>query len=240
MSGMFAESERKDLGDLNDTGALDALLAVDGLEVIDVGCGGGANSRELAARGARVLAVEPDPIQAEKNRAAEPVANVTFAEARAETLPAEAGSADGVFFFRSLHHVPMDRMDDALTEAARVLKPGGFLCVVEPAMTGSHFPVMRPFNDETEVRTAAQAALKRTTARLFGHAQGFRYLLRPRYESFEALVTRFTGQTFNQISRESVEQDEVRALFEAGRTADGDYVFEQPMLLDLYRKPKEI
>jgi len=29
----------------------------------------------------------------------------------------------------------------------------------------------------------------------------------------------------------------VRALFEAGRTDRGDYMFEQPMLLDFYRRP---
>ncbi len=45
------------------------------------------------------------------------------------------------------------------------------------------------------------------------------------------------GQTFNDIRRERVETDEVRALFEAGRTDRSDFMFEQPMLLDLYRGP---
>ena len=52
---------------------------------------------------------------------------------------------DGVFFFRSLHHVPIDAMEAALAEAARVLKPDGFLCVMEPgtepdALPGSCVP----------------------------------------------------------------------------------------------------
>lgn len=231
---------RKDLGELSDMGAVAALAAVDGLLVVDAGCGNGANSRALAERGATVLGVEPDPVQAEKNRAADPVAGVSFAETGAEALPLADASADGVFFFRSLHHVPRQHMDDALAEAARVLKPGaGFLCVVEPDTAGSHFPVIRPFNDETEVRGLAQAALARTARRLFAAEDAYAFVQHPRYASFEAMVAWFTGQTFNQISRAAIEQADVRETFEAGRGADGDYVFEQPMLLNFFRGARQ-
>jgi DNA polymerase elongation subunit (family B) len=104
-------------------------------------------------------------------------------------------------------------------------------------MTGSHFQVMRPFHDETIVRTEAQAALARTASQLFHEQKHYRYTMTPRYPEFEAMVARVTGQTFNDIRRERVETDEVRALFEAGRTAAGDYAFDQPMLLNIYRKP---
>jgi ubiquinone/menaquinone biosynthesis C-methylase UbiE len=230
---------RKDLGEVNDIGAIDALLAVKGTRLIDIGCASGAQDRELVAKGATVLGVEPDPIQAEKNRKAEPTPGLSFVEARAQSLPAENASADGVFFFRSLHHVPVAEMDAALTEAARVLKPGGFLWIVEPGMTGTHFPVMRPFHDETAVRNAAQAALSRTAPGLFEGAEYFRYTQHPRYPDFEAFVSRITGQTFNDIKRQQVETGEVRALFEQGRTEAGDYAFEQPMLLNLYRGPRQ-
>ena len=128
-------------------------------------------------------------------------------------------------------------MDAALAEAARALKPTGFLCVIEPGMTGNHFPVMRPFHDETRVRTAAQAALDRRGRALFRERRSFGFLQRPRYRGFDALVARALGQTFNAIVRERVETDEVRGLFEAGRTEAGDYVFVQPMLLDLFCRP---
>ena len=231
-------TERKDLGELSDVAAVAALTPVTGLRVVDVGCGAGRTTRELAALGTTVLAIEPDPIQAAKNREAEPAPGVTFFEARAESLPADSGSMDGVFFFRSLHHVPIDAMEAALAEAARALKPdSGFLCVIEPGMDGAHFPVMRPFHDETRVRNAAQAALQRSAPRLFRQAGLFRYVQYPRYANFEAFATRALGQTFNDIKRERVETDEVRALFEAGRTDAGDYAFEQPMLLNFYRGP---
>ena len=230
--------ERTHLGECADVAAVASLTSVKGLTVVDVGCGAGRASRELAALGASVIAIEPDPIQAAKNREAEPASGVAFLEARAEDLPAASGSADGVFFFRSLHHVPVEAMEAALEEAARALRPEtGFLCVVEPGTGGTHFPLMRPFHDETGVRNAAQAALERSARRLFRAFELFRYLQYPRYPNFEAFVARFTGQTFNDIARERVETDEVRALFEAGRTNEGDYAFEQPMLLDFYRGP---
>ncbi len=230
--------ERKHLGERTDIAAIAELASVAGLTVVDIGCGPGKSSRELAALGATVLAVEPDPIQAAKNREAEPAPGVTFLEARAESLPVASGAADGVFFFRSLHHVPVEAMAAALEEAVRVLKPEtGFLCVVEPGMEGTHFRLMRPFHDETRVRNAAQAALRRSAPRLFHTTELFGYVQHPRYASFEAFVARALGQTFNDIKRERIETDEVRALFEAGRTDAGDYAFEQPMLLDFCRGP---
>ncbi len=232
-------SERTDLGERSDVAALLSATPVAGLALIDVGCGAGKNARDLAEAGATVLAVEPDPVQAAKNRAAAPTPGVTFVEARAERLPARSAVMDGVVFFRSLHHVPVEAMAAALAEAARVLKPeAGFLCVIEPGMTGTYFPVMRPYNDETRVREAAQKALAQSAAALFGERRSFRYFQHPRFANFDALVARALGQTFNAIARERVETDEVRALFEAGWTDKGDYVFEQPMLLDLFRRPR--
>jgi ubiquinone/menaquinone biosynthesis C-methylase UbiE len=236
--GRMMSIARKDLGELTDIGAVTALLSVEGLSIVDVGCGPGKATRELCALGATVLGAEPDPIQAQKNREAPAQAGLTFIEAGAEKLPMESGSVDGVFFFRSLHHVPIGRKEAALAEAARVLKPNsGFLCVVEPAMTGTNFKVMRPFHDETQVRTEAQAALDQVATRLFRSEERYQYVQFSRYQNFEAMVARVTGQTFNSIQRESVETDEVRGLFEAGRSNDGEYVFDQPMLLNLFRGP---
>jgi len=232
------EPHRTNLGEQTDITAVLSLLSVAELSVVDIGCGPGLTSRELAAHGATVLAVEPDPVQAEKNRLIHPVSGLTFVQESAEQLSLEDATVDGVFFFRSLHHVPIEQIDAALVEAARVLRPGtGFLCVVEPGMTGTHFEVMRPFHDETRVRTAAQAALAHTARRLFREHASYRYENFPRYPSFEALVERFVGTTFNNIPRERVETGEVRALFDVGRTDAGDYMFDQPMLLDLYRGP---
>jgi ubiquinone/menaquinone biosynthesis C-methylase UbiE len=228
---------RKTLGELSDFAAVRSLVTLEGKTFVDIGCGPGAVSREMVAAGATITGVEPDPVQAEKNRKAAPVPGLTFIEDGAEKLPFESGSLDGVFFFRSLHHVPFALMDAALAEAARVLKPSGFLYVAEPGVDGSNFRVIKPFHDETHVRAEAQAALARNGSRLFGQTTLCAYTQHPRFKNFQALVDRFASQTFNDIDLEKVKTDEVRALFEAGRTSEGDYAFDQTMLVNFYTQP---
>jgi ubiquinone/menaquinone biosynthesis C-methylase UbiE len=80
-----------------------------------------------------VVGVEPDPIQASRKREADVPPGLFLLEGRAKNLPVEDGSVDGIFFFRSLHHVPIENMAAALREAARAVKPNvGFLYVIEP------------------------------------------------------------------------------------------------------------
>ena len=137
-----------DLGEKSDLDVLDHLVDAAGLRVIDVGCGGGRFSIELAKRGATVVGVEPDPVQAQKNRAAEPAPGCTFIQCGGEALPVDDSGQDAVFFFNSLHHVPIDQMATVLGEAARVLTPEGLLYSQEPLMTGGNFALQRHYNDE--------------------------------------------------------------------------------------------
>ena len=217
----------------SDLAVLDRLVAVRGRALIDVGCGGGALARALAERGASVLGVEPDPAQAGKNRAAPATASVTFAEARAESLPAADGTVDGVIFGRSLHHVPEAAMRPALEEAKRVLGPGGFVYVLEPVMAGPFSAVMKPFHDETEVRRQAREALL-DSASLFARAREIHYEIERRFESHDAFVELFSGLSYNSYGADAVRSGTVKRLFEAGRTEAGDYAFLQPMRVDLF------
>jgi SAM-dependent methyltransferase len=225
---------RTDLGTLSDLEAVDKLLPVAGLSLVEVGCAAGDTARALAGRGATVLGLEPDSRQAEKNRAASPTPGVTFAESGGESVPVADASADGVLFFRSLHHVPIDLMDTALAEAARILKPGGFLYIAEPALTGTYSIMTRPFNDETEVRTRAQQVLDATAPDLLGQPEKFFYTLRIQMSDFETMATSYITRSFNSMTRDMIDVPEVREKFAAGRCEDG-YAFDQPMLVNLYR-----
>lgn len=223
-------------GASSDLAVLDRLVELARRDVVDVGCGAGAMARALAERGAAVLAVEPDPVQVERNHAAPPVDGVTFAEARAEALPVEDGVLDGALFGRSLHHVPAAAMRPALAEARRAVAKGGFVYVLEPVMAGTFSAVLAPFHDETEVRRQARAAL-RDSAPLFASEREIHYAIEVRFASHDAFVERFTGLSYNSYSAEAVASETVRRLFEAGRTDEGDYAFAQPMRVNLFRTP---
>ena len=227
-----------DLGQASDVEVMADLIGPAGLDLVDVGCGNGAVSAELAARGATVLGLEPDPIQAAKNREAEPVANVTLVEGSAESIPREDGSVDGVIFSKSLHHVPRDLMDDALREAARVLKPdSGVLYVLEPDMRGQFSQLMKPFHDETEVRGWALDALARTADTLFAEVDQYWYEITVALPDIDTFVARAAGATYNKIDAATILTADVRRMFEAGKTEDG-YSFANLMRVRLYRRPK--
>lgn len=227
-------AEYEDLGLAELMQVIERLVPIEGLTLLDIGCGGGLLGRELATRRGEVVGVEPDPIQAEKNRRADPLPGLRFIEAGAEKLPFDDRSVDGVFFRYSLHHVPGELLDPALREVARVLKRNGYLCVIEPLLAGTMQAVYMPFHDETRVRTRAFAALNQTAKPLFAESREYRYGEMVRYDSFEAFRDRMLGQTYNSIERERLDNAEVRALFELGRSEDG-YVFDRYNRVNLFK-----
>lgn len=133
-------------------------LAMDGATtVLDIGCGHGGLARALTARGFQVTGVDPGEAAVKAARAAVP--NAAFAVAPGENLPFADQGFDAVVFLNSLHHVPEARMAEALGEAARVTRSAGPVIIIEPLAEGSFFEAMRPIEDETAVRDAANRAV---------------------------------------------------------------------------------
>jgi ubiquinone/menaquinone biosynthesis C-methylase UbiE len=225
---------RKHLGELSDIQVVHSLLEIQGLALLDLGCGPAKATELLAESALSVHGIEPDPVQAQANQDKSPVPGLTLSQGYAQSLPQADDSVDGVFFFRSLHHVPMDAMDQALAEAQRVVRPGGFVFVLEPSTRGAHTALMLPFHDETQVRGAAQQALARAERELFQSRAQFECLQHSRYESFAQLVERFSSMSFNSIKAASVDQPAVREAFQAGRSGQ-EFIFDQPTLIDLFR-----
>lgn len=225
-----------ELGLAEDLDVLDGTIAVDGCIVVDAGCGAGGLSRHMASRGAVVIALEPDPVQAQANAEAK-LPGVSFHACGAERMPCDDRSVDGAVFSKSLHHVPAALMDRALGEALRVLRPGdSFLYVLEPEIDGAFSDLMRPFHDEREVRGQAKQALARIARPAFALAETIRYRNLRRFADFDAFVRSVCGASYNDVERARVDTPEVRARFESGRQGEG-YVFEQPMRVDLFREP---
>ena len=150
-----------------DTSMLERLVAPAGKDVVDVGCGGGALVRELAAAGARPIGIEISEAQLAAARARDagdageggPGPCGRYLVGRAEALPLDDASVDLVVFMRSLHHVAPEHLEAGLREARRVLRPDGAVYVAEPLAEGDFFALTSLVEDEVEVRRAAQAAL---------------------------------------------------------------------------------
>ncbi len=228
----------EDWGQADDLSVVTRLVPKAAARIVDVGCGKGALARALARRGASVLALEPEAQQAEYNQA-NPETGVTFVQGVAQAIPMARGTADAVLFGSSLHHVPIEAMDAGLAEAARVLRvPGGVLIVLEPEIDSDFARLMRPFHDETTVRTAAQAALARSAAPRFRTRRTLSYAETYRYADFEAFVAETTGAAYNAHRRADVATPKVRALFEQGRDATG-YAFDHRMRADVFADPIE-
>lgn len=91
---------------------------------LEVGCGEGRVSRDLAARGHHVVAVDASPTLIRLAHDADD--SIAYARCDASALPFTDESFDLVVFYNSL--MDFDDMEGSALEAARVLKPGGVLC----------------------------------------------------------------------------------------------------------------
>lgn len=136
---------------------LTILADIGARDVLDIGCGHGALARTLWRAGFTVTGIDPAPEAVAAARMAVPETRIV--QGGAEALPFATASFDACIFLNSLHHVPVPLMQAALREALRVLRPGGELMIVEPVAEGAFFEVMRPVEDETEIRHAAIRAI---------------------------------------------------------------------------------
>jgi ubiquinone/menaquinone biosynthesis C-methylase UbiE/DNA-binding transcriptional ArsR family regulator len=109
--------------------ALLGLLPPDWI-IGDLGCGTGALLPALAPHVARVIGVDAseEMLAAARGRVVG-LANVELRVGTLEALPVDTASLDAVTLMLVMHHVPSPGI--ALAEAARVLKPGGRLLLVD-------------------------------------------------------------------------------------------------------------
>ncbi len=104
--------------------AVSWLLGEQPLSVLELGAGTGKLTRVIAKLGHDVHATDPDPAMLEILEREIP--GVRTAEAGAEDIPLGDASVDAVIAGQAFHWFDLDR---ALPEIARVLRPGGHVCL---------------------------------------------------------------------------------------------------------------
>jgi SAM-dependent methyltransferase len=221
-----------------DLAVLHRLAQPAGKDVVDIGCGGGALVRELAAAGARATGVEISPEQLAPALAADPDGAGRYLVGRAEQLPLPDASMDVAIFMRALHHVPPAELMPALGEARRVLRPEGVVYVAEPLAEGDYFALTTLVEDELEVRAAAQRALKDAGRAGLEPSCTVEYAIAVRLADVAAYRRRTVSVDPERAAVFDARREEIAAAFDHLGAPDpqGGRVFVQPMRADLLRR----
>lgn len=218
----------------NELNLLASLVPLAGKQIIELGCGAAKLARELLQRqpDCRLTGVEVDARQHAKNMAS-PLERLQFLSGVAQAIPVGDASHDLALMLKSLHHVPVAAMAQALAEVARVLRPGGHLYVSEPMFEGSLNQVTRLYNDEQTVRAAAQSTLDTAIANGTWTEVARRHFVVPvHFADFADFEIRMVQQTYadHRLSADTLAR--VRQTFEPNLGATGAD-FLQPMFVRL-------
>jgi SAM-dependent methyltransferase len=201
------------------------------IQVLELGCGKARQARQLLQRfgQARVIGIEPhaDLVQGHAQR---PQAGLVVLQGRAEAVPSADAAFDMVWMLKSLHHIP--DMPQALKEAARVLRPGGWLYVSEPVYAGRLNAIVRLYNDEGSVRAAAQQALDvAADSPLWGERREWRFVQNVHFADAQDFENRMMQDALSKLpdapARERLRR-QVAAAYAPHQTADGAH-FVRPM-----------
>ncbi len=217
---------------------LSSMVPLAGQHIIELGCGAAALARALLNRfpDSEVTGVEIDARQHAKNLAS-PRQRLHFVAGVAQDIPGADAAFDLALMLKSLHHVPMPAMGQALAEVARVVRPGGHLYVSEPVYDGPLNDVVKLYNDEGMVRAAAQAAIDAAllTGRWTQQAQR-RFAMARHFADFAEFERRMIQQTYADHRLDAGTLAEVRRRFERHGNGPAGVVFEQPLHVRLLRR----
>ena len=130
---------------------------VRGKRVLDYGCGSAEGGVYLAKQGAKVVGIDVSAgmLAAARNLARHHGVEIETRQVVGDPIPADNDEFDLIYGNGVLHHVPLDT---AMPELARVLKPGGRGCFIEPLPYNPVINVYRRI--AKEVRTPDEKPLR--------------------------------------------------------------------------------
>lgn len=154
----YYDSEENPLIALEETRMVEFLAGLDGLEILDLGCGTGRQSIRAQQQGAAVTAIDFSEGMLNKAKAKPGASGIKFIRHDlSKKLPFRGKSFDGVISSLVLEHIPS--LKEVYSEVARVCKNGAFVVntMLHPAMNlvGLEPRFFHPVSGE-EVRAASE------------------------------------------------------------------------------------
>ncbi len=112
---------------------------LEGLAILDIGCGAGLLAEPLSRLGARVTGLDPAPsaIAAAEAHAEATGAELSYRVGTVEELAAEGGKFDAVLAMEVVEHV--ENVSEFVATAASLVAPGGMLCLSTLNRTAKSF-----------------------------------------------------------------------------------------------------
>lgn len=153
---------------------------ITGKEILEIGCGSGRITRDLAKYARKVVAIDPDERALQVAQAGITHENVEFIRCSGESLPFAENTFDLVIYSLSLHHIPSTYMRKSLQQAVRLLREDGFLIVIEPGSEGTLIEAEERFGvgdgNERDAKEAARRVMRNLTGWNSGETVHFQTL----------------------------------------------------------------
>lgn len=234
----MTESNTTDIPRIGRESLVVERLPLDGARVIDIGCGEGWLTHLVAPRTVTTIGIDPSTIALERARASNSAANGIFIQASADDLPLDPASADVAIFYNSLHHIPESIQVKTLAETARVLAPGGLLCIVEPEARGSCYELFQPVDDESVVYTATYNLILAIASGVeFQQVHEERFLDGFIYRDFEQFIDNALVVDARRAKLVAELEGRLRELFERlGESVEGGKRYDMVHRFNLLRR----
>src|SRR6059036_678347 len=167
-----------------------------GMSVLELGCGTGYFTRELALSGAQIVAIDVSPELLEIARANCSAPNVRYEIQNAYKMSYPDAVFDFVVGSSVLHHLEIEA---ALREIYRVLKRGGAICFTEPNMLNPQVAIQKnvPWIKRKLGDSPDETAFFRWPLRRLLEATGYHEV---RFDPFDFLHTRTLGVLVDRLN----------------------------------------
>lgn len=143
--------------------AINVCAPLKNKDVLEVGCGNGRMTRDIASYANRVVATDVDQTRLHQAAQSLTLSNVELLHVAQGQADLEEASFDYVVYSLSLHHIPVAKMLDHLKHSTSLLKKSGKIIVIEPGNKGSFLTLKKHFGagsgDEDPEKAAAIEAM---------------------------------------------------------------------------------